>query len=445
MCDINVKQKCSINFNREICVRYKTDVFIAGGGPAGVAAAVAAAEQGKSVYLIEKHSCFGGMATVGLVPLFAVFSDGVNFVASGVGKRVYERCGFPEKPLPWTPIDIEPLKRVYDDIVAEAGVNFTFDTQLIGIEKTGRCLDYAICSSKSGIFAVSADVFIDATGDGDLVAFAQAPFEKGDKTGSMMPPTLCSIWSDIDWKTVEKIEKGWDYQQNMLTGAIKDGIFTCPDLHLPGIFHLGGNKGGGNLGHLFGTDATDDISLTKALVWGRKQILEYEKFYKEYLKGYENMQLITTASALGVRETRRIVGDYKLTVDAFIEKSVFEDEIGRYCYPVDLHACTSEEKKFLEFKKEFTSMRYKRGESYGIPYRCLLPQGLDNLLAAGRCISCDRQMLASVRVMPGCFITGQAAGIAAALACDNNKNIRGFDTKQLQQSLKDFGAFLPNF
>ncbi len=434
----------NILFERTIAVRYKVDVFIAGGGPAGIAAAIAAARQGKSVYLIEKQCCFGGMGTAGLVPLFAVFTDGIDFVASGVGKMIYDRCGYPETPQVWTSINVEALKRVYDDIISESGVSFSFDTQLIDMQKSGSKVTYAVCASKSGIYAVEAKVFIDATGDGDLAVMSGAAFEKGDENSRMMPPTLCSLWTNIDWNTVNSVEEGWDYQQRMLIAPIKDGVFACPDLHLPGMYEVGTNIGGGNIGHLFGTDATDDVSLTKALVRGRKLLLEYERYYKEYLNGYENMELVSTGSILGIRETRRIVCDYSLAVDTFINRAVFEDEIGRYCYPVDVHAVAPQEENFQEFMKEFTTLRYKAGESYGIPYRCLVPKGLENVLVAGRCISCDRQMLGSIRVMPGCFITGQAAGVAAAMASDCGGNTRGFDTRQLQLKLKEFGAFLPN-
>lgn len=439
----NDNEQC-ISFQRTIRVRYEVDVFVAGGGPAGIAAALAAAGQKKSVYLAEEHSCFGGMGTAGLVPMFAQFTDGVNFVAGGIGRDVYERCNFPEKPSVWTKIKVEPLKRVYDDLIIESGVLFTFHTSLIGVEMDGPEVVYAVCSSKSGIFAVKAKAFVDGTGNGDLAAMAGASYEKGDEDNNLMPPTLCSLWADIDWDAVYEARKKGQDQQAMLSAAIEDGIFTYQDRHLPGMVQVGKHIGGGNIGHIFGVDGNDELSLTKGLVRGRRVLLEYEEYYKGYLKGYENMELVNTASLLGVRETRRITGDYVLSIDDFEKRAVFEDEIGRYCYPVDIHASKPEKKAFEQFKKEITTLHYKDGESYGIPYRVLTPRSLDNVLVGGRCISSDRYIQGSVRVMPGCFITGQAAGVAAAIIAEKKTSIHDIDVKELQHRLKAMGAFLPN-
>ena len=178
---------------------------------------------------------------------------------------------------------------------------------------------------------------------------------------------------------------------------------------------------------------------------GRSYMPEYEKFYKEYVGGaYENMFLCYTADMLGIRESRRIKGDYRLCGQDFIDRAVFADEIGRYAYPVDIHIMKPSKDAFDAFEKEYSQeMRYGVGESYGIPYRALLPQGLENVLVAGRCISTDRQMQASVRVMPGCYITGQAAGVAAALACEQSAT-RAVKTAELQRKLKEMGGYLPN-
>lgn len=176
----------------------------------------------------------------------------------------------------------------------------------------------------------------------------------------------------------------------------------------------------------------------------RKTMPEFEKYYKEYLIGFENMKLMKTADVLGIRESRRIVCDYMLNVDDFLARRVFEDEIGRYCYPIDLHVKANDKERYEKFWSEFTEKyRYKPGESYGIPFRSLCPKGFDNLLVAGRCVGTDRKMLASLRVMPGCFITGQAAGAAAAVSCEK-EDIRSSDIKEIQSGLKKLGAYLPN-
>jgi len=148
---------------------------------------------------------------------------------------------------------------------------------------------------------------------------------------------------------------------------------------------------------------------------------------------------------MGIRASRRILGGYVLCVDDFLKRAVFEDEIGRYCYPVDIHPASPDAEAYRQFEKEYHSeLKYKPGESYGIPYRILLPEGLNNVLTAGRCVSADNYLQASIRVMPGCYITGQAAGTAAALAVSGGTLARGVDIARLKDRLRLNGAYLPN-
>ena len=436
-------QQNTITLTRTIPVRHEVDVFVAGGGPAGVAAALAAARQGRRVFVAEGQACFGGMGTSGLVPAFMRFSDGVNFLADGIGREVYETMkrytDIPnDRPASSVSINAEALKRVYDDLMTDSGAGFSFHTTVIGIEATDGIVTHAICAAKSGLFAVHARAFVDATGDGDLAAWAGAPFEKGDTNGDLMPGTLCSLWSDVDWARVQKPD------DRALEQAFADGVFTVQDRHLPGMWRVGRTVGGGNIGHTFGVDGTDERSLTRALLWGRKSLSEYEHYYKTYLTGFEKMNLVTTGALLGLRETRRILGDYALCLDDFKTRAVFADEIGRYNYPVDIHPPRPDAESFKQFEEEFRTLRYKDGESYGIPYRILTPRGLDNVLVAGRCVSADRFLQGSVRVMPGCYITGQAAGVAAALSAETDDSVHEIDVPELQGRLKELGAYLPN-
>ena len=438
----------SIPYARRLPVRAEVEVLVAGGGPAGVAAAVTAARQGRVVHILEAHSCFGGMGTAGLVPAFMQFTDGVHFLAGGIGKEILDELQRREGTYPHdgTGIRAEVLKRVYDDMVSDAGVDFTFHAHVVDVlwEERGT-VSTVVCAGKTGLFAVEAKTFVDCTGDGDVCAFAGAPYEKGDETGAMMPGTLCSLWADIDWEAVKAGGITGEERNKRLEQALKDGVFTLEDRHLPGIWPVGDHVGGGNVGHTFEVDGTDEESLTAAYVWGRKSMTEYERFYKEYLKGYEKMALVATGSLLGVRETRRIMGDYVLTVDDYTNRAVFEDEIGRYSYPVDIHIAKPDRKSYDAFMKEHTTLRLGKGESYGIPYRILTPKGLKNVLVAGRCVSTDRQAQSSIRVMPGCYITGQAAGMAAALMVETGKDSRGINVRELQKRLKAMGGYLPNF
>ncbi len=431
-------------YSRSIPVRHSVDVFVAGGGPAGFAAALTAARQGRSVFLAEGHSCFGGMGTAGMVPVFMTFTDGISFLAAGVGGEILDRLNREkgDAPVSTNAIPAELLKRAYDALATEAGIRFTFHTTLIDVAAEHGHVRLAICNAKSGTFAVRAKVFIDGTGDGDLAARAGAPFEKGDEDGNMMPGTLCSLWADVD---CDRFAAARVNRHEKLHQAFADGHFTVNDPHHPGMFRVGRHVTGGNIGHAFGVDSTDERSLTEFLVQGLERLPEFESFYRKYIPGYENLELVGSGSLLGIRESRRIVGDYVLDIADFRNRAVFDDEIGRYCYPVDIHPSKPDPELYAAFEEEFRrDLRYGKGESYGIPYRILTPVGLNNVLVAGRCVSSDRYIQGSIRVMPGCYITGQAAGMAAALAVENDTHTRGIDVGELQRRLVAMGAHLPN-
>lgn len=454
-----------LTYNKNIEVKYDVDVFVAGGGPAGVAAAVSCAREGRRVFVAETFSAFGGAAVSMLVPAFMRFGNGVDFLAGGIGAEIYDRvvreafprfqeCGpktDPEETLSMS-IPVETLKIIYDDMVRESGADYLFHTSLIDVIMKDDQIQYVICAAKGSVFAVKAKIYIDCTGDGDLAYYAGAECEFGDKDGKTMAATLCGLWTSIDWSRVIEPDN------RRIDEGIADGVFTNADRHLPGMWplmrqtkdaannNIPNGLGGSNAGHLYDVDARFSESLTKGLVAGRKQLLEYRKYYKEYLSGFEETELVWSAAYLGIRESRRIVCDYTLVMEDFSRRAVFEDEIGRYCYGIDVHSSTNDAAGYETFIKDYTSLRLERGESYGIPYRSLAVKGIRNLLCAGRCMGTDRYMQSSVRVMPGCFITGQAAGIAAAVACDENtNNIHKVDVRQIQKRLKKIGAFLPNF
>lgn len=254
-------------------------------------------------------------------------------------------------------------------------------------------------------------------------------------------------WGGIDWKKWHSVmPKDTPHPQGYkLVQAVKDGVFTVPDFHMTGTYQLGENIGVSNISHAFNVDGTDEKSLTKALVESRKTLIEFENYYNKYVEGFENAKLIGTGSLLGVRETRRIIGDYVLNFEDYKKRAVFDDEIGRYSYPIDIHPSGGDIAEYEKHRRDFDRLyKYKKGESYGIPYRILTPKGIDNLLVAGRCVSSDRLVHGSMRVMPACYIMGQAAGLAAHQAAETNVSVHDIDVKKLQKSLLKIGAFLPN-
>ena len=193
------------------------------------------------------------------------------------------------------------------------------------------------------------------------------------------------------------------------------------------------------LGHIYGVDATDERDVTRGYVEGRRVAEIIHDFYRRRVPGYEYADLTATAALLGVRESRRICGDYRLCFADYLARRHFADDIGCFCYPVDIHASTPDAARQKRVAERMRETAYLPGENYGIPYRALIPAGIANLLVPGRAISSDRPIQSSIRVMPPCFVTGQAAGIAATLAAGQS-DVRAVDTAVLQQRLAELGA-----
>lgn len=445
----------AIPFSKALDVRGRYEVFVAGGGPAGVAAAAAAARTGKSVLLAERLGALGGLGTAGLVPAFCTMTDGERLLVRGIGQEVVERlrkrkgAGPDDRPGQWGGIAIQPeiLKVVYDEMAAEAGVTLRLWMELVDVVREGKAVKAAVLCGREGLFAVEADVFVDATGDGMLCAAAGAEWELGDEHGDTQGMTLCATYAGVDWPRYADFLRESNQGHSLaktLAKAIADRALSVPDFHLPGVRHTGKQSCGANVGHVYGLNAVDDAQLTEAYVRGRELALEYGEFYRRYVPGFEEVEVVATASLMGVRETRRVLGHYVLTVDDFRARASFDDEIGRYNYPIDIHRSSADKADYDKFWREFTEeLRYKKGESYGIPYRCLVPRELDNVLVAGRCMSTDRKMQGSTRVMPCCYLTGQAAGTAAAMCVDGKRPPIELDAAALRERLRQAGAYLP--
>lgn len=446
-----------VTYQKPLPVRYDVDVFVAGGGPAGVAAAVTAARQGRSVFLAEGFAAFGGAAVTMLVPAFMNFRDGEHFLAGPIGQEILNAMQAQAYPR-WkryagtNHIPVETLKLVYDDMIDASGARYLFHCNVVDAVTQNGEIQYIVCAAKGSVFAVRANVYIDCTGDGDLACYAGAGFELGDENGRTMAATLCGLWTGIDWSRVNGPETKY------LDKAFADHVFSIEDRHLPGMWplaeetvgedgqHHADGIGGSNAGHVYDVDATQAASLTQGIIRGRHQLPEYRTYFRNYLEGYENAEMVTTAPYLGIRESRRITCDYRLVLDDFVRRASFDDEIGRYNYCVDVHASTSDAAAYQKFLADINTLRYKKGESYGIPYRSLAVSGIRNLLVAGRCVCTDRYMQSSIRVMPGCYITGQAAGMAAAVLADAHQNdVHHVDVHEVQRRLAESGTYLPNF
>lgn len=412
----------------ENCSEY--DVIVCGGGPAGCCAAIAAARLGVKVLLTEATSALGGMGTMGMVSAFAPFTDGEKLIYRSVPVEILERykkrMGIPEYKWDWIKLSPEDLKRVYDDMVTESGAEVLFQSSVCSAETENRRIKRIYVAGKGGLKVYRAKVFIDCTGDGDLAAFSGVPFEIG-QDGEVQSSSLCFAIGNVHTDKINiKINSNFD--DGIWPKIISDGKYPLITRHfIPVMF---GDTLIVNGGHLYIENPTDSEEISKAYILGRKTAEQYITALKEYLpEAFGDSYLVETAPLIGVRESRRINGKYTVTVDDYVNRRNFDDEIARNSYWLDCHSAANN-KNSTEIKIDNT---YKKGDSHGIPFRCLIPENIRNLLVAGRCISVERTVLSSTRVMPNCLATGEAAGIGAALAVKTNTDACDINGAQVRK------------
>ena len=443
----------TLNLQHEIPLDDSWDVVVLGGGPAGSAAAIAAAREGARTLVVEATSCLGGMATAGLLAAWCPFTDGEKIIYRGIAEKVLaaSKAGIPHVPtdaLDWVRLDPEALKRVWDDMVTAAGAIVLFHTRCCGVQTDGRgTVTAVLLANKAGLTAVRAKTYVDCTGDGDVCAWAGAPFEMGaEGTGELQPATHCFMISNVDEYALNYgLAAPFGNHPTSPLFAMRDsGRYPLvKDYHFITLL-VGPSTVCHNSGHLWITDPTDPRHMTQAMMYGRKLVKQMYDGMKEFSPAaYANAYLAASGELMGVRESRRITGDYVITLEDYLARRSFDDEIARNSYPIDIHNTPDEADDFRSGKTGAMERfeNYKRGESHGIPYRSLVPKGLHNVLVAGRCISTDRSVQGSTRIMPCCMAVGEAAGMAAAMATDGL--VRSVDASRLRARLREHGAYLP--
>jgi hypothetical protein len=448
----------------------RTQVLVVGGGPAGTAAAYAAADAGADVVLVERYGFLGGNATVALVmPLMsfhnerkqAVFTEpgqqgdrllptdhgeGEAVVAGFLWRlldRLNERGGCipPSLGTGYTvPFDPEIFKLVLLDLLDEVGVRMlfhSFASAALPLDDGWR----VVFETKSGPVAIDADVVVDGTGDGDVAAACGAACEVGrPQDGLVQPMTLMFRMVDFmrpkfsayvhdhpdQWRGVHGL---WD----LVEEATKAGELTLPreDMLFFGTPHAG--EVSVNSTRVTGALGIDVWDLSRAEYTARRQLEQIERFLRLHVPGFEESYVVQSGTQIGVRETRRILGDYHLTGHDVMEARSFPDVVAHGAYPVDIHNPKG---------SGTILMRVPPGRFYDIPLRCLLPRDTDRLLVAGRCISGSHVAHSSYRVMPIAMATGQAAGVCAALATQQGRAPREVPHALVQRELLRQGARL---
>lgn len=445
---------------REIPVRDEVDVLIVGGGPAGIMAAQAAAKvPGTSVMLIESRGFLGGNMTIGL-PLLGFLGRKGNEVIKGLPLQFVERLrergqATHHRRCPLhvslTMIDPEGTKKLCWEIMKEENIKVLMYVFCTDVIMEGNKVKGVIIESKKGREAILAKTVVDCSGDGDVLYRTGAPMLYGNEDGNAQPPTLMFSMRGVDSRKLRDAVA--DHPETYDIDFIPNEFFRPMDnctfvgfrnqikkareagYHLPverTIFMTGmaEDEWWVNMSRVNGIDATDPEQYTKGEEICIEQNEEIVKYLKEYIPGFENAYVDRVAPFMGIRETRRIQGGYTLTEQDIFDCAKFDDVIGVASYPVDLHHPVGGDCSL-----------YWCPDCYDIPYRSLIPEGVDGVIAAGRCISATHLALASVRVMGPAMCIGEAAGKAAALAVKSGKELRDIDVKELQKELREEGVW----
>lgn len=439
----------------------EVDVLVCGGGPAGICAAVAASRLGAQVMLVERHGFFGGMATAGLVVIWHKLygMDYETKVIRGLPEELVERLARRRAVRNSRSdgrgqyiIDAEQAKLAFDELILDAQVTPLVHTWASDVLLDESQIDTVIIQNKSGRQAIRARVVIDATGDADIAARAGVQCEKGDAQGLMQPPSLCFRVGGIDVERAQRegfrkglVAKalnrpmdynGQEYSNHLWTAR---SLFREDELLLAGV-------------RVTEVDGSDGWSFTRAEMEGRRQLEWVLTQLRTHVPGFEEAYVVDIASQIGIRETRRIVGEHVLQEEELLEGVRFPDVIAQGTYPIDIH---NPVRRGILLKEIDGSMReslddgsWQRGYwthdgqprgtvCYQVPYRCLVPKNCSNLLVAGRCISTTHVAHAATRVMVNCMQFGQAAGTAAALCVSENMPVRDLPTSTLHRALAE--------
>lgn len=460
---------CSNNSEKDIQSLGKTRVLVLGGGPAGVAAAVASARLGVETVLVEEGGCLGGMATRGLVSPFMTCYDksGEQMIIRGIFGELIDRLvemGGAIHPsevragtafTAWikdghdhcTPFDAEMLKYLLDRMVTEAGVKPLMHTSFVRPVLKGNRICGAVLLTRNGLAQLDADVVIDATGNADVASRAGVPCVYGnEQSGKAQPATLFCQISNVDHKALEADVEAHLHEFRKVNGvsyralhwrvaqAEEAGEWDIARKSVNIYRSVRPDVWSVNCSRIHDVDTRSSESMTDAEIEGRRQVQELLNFFRKYVPGCGNVLLKSSAGVIGIRESLHIQGKHILQADDLIEGVVPEDSILLASNSVDVHGGQGGAKgtRYTVIKKNW----------YGVPWRCLLPQNVEGLIVAGRSLSATSDAAGAVRVIPPVMAMGQAAGVAAALSVKGGTLPGSLDFADIRKALLEGGAFL---
>jgi len=440
---------------REVPVVGEYDVVVLGGGPAGILAAASAARHGASCLLVERYGFLGGMGTAAGVTNFCglhanVHGD-IRQVVHGMTGELLDRMraldGLNEPHLVLGKIhaqayDMSAFKCAADGLLLADGVELLFHALGVGVvADENKRIGAVLLETKSGRCAVRGRMFIDCSGDGDVASWAGAPMEKGDHAGHLLYPTLMFRVGNVD---AARAGDAWRTIPDLMDAAEASGEFKFPRRGAIVRRQKRGYEWRVNVTQMrnadgSATDGTDMRSLSAGEIEGRRQVIDYLRFLRAKVPGFEGAYALEIAPQLGIRETRRLVGEYMLTAEDVLRCADFDDSIGVNGWPLEIHVAG-------DVQWVWPLIPESRGFNH-LPYRMLLPRrssagGVENLLVAGRCASMTHEGQSAARVSGGCFVMGQAAGTAAALALRRGSSPHDLPAELLQKALRAQGAYL---
>ncbi|MBI1773948.1 MAG: FAD-dependent oxidoreductase [Proteobacteria bacterium] len=423
---------------RQIRVARDVDVLVVGGGTSGCSAAIAAARRGAKVLLVDRYGFLGGTATAAMVGCFCgVYTCGPGsthqLLVGGIGKEAMDRLeaiGAGYKYRHRFQVDHQMFKLVLDQWTAEAGIELLLHAVVVEALVEGGVIRGVVVEHKGGREAILARRVVDASGDGDVAALAGAPFEKGDAEGALQAPTMVFDMGNVD------VERAMRFPESeirrLLVETTRSGEFqfarisgSFSPIPQPGKVHV-------NMSRVPGVDGTDPWSLTAGTLEGHRQVEAYGRFLIKYVPGFEKARVDAIAPQLGIRETRRIMGEHVLTREDVLGARKFTDAICRSSWPIEDHSQGA----------ETIRLHLPGDDYYQVPYRCLVPLEIDNLLLSGRCVSATHDGQASVRVMGPGMAMGEAAGAAAVLSLAQGMRPRELGGNAIKEDLMARGVLI---